>query len=63
MRSTRAWARSLGVSVAPTPPEVAGYTRKYKRTARQVAIRALILQGVVAVACGVEPAPVEGLIS
>lgn len=56
--STREWAKSLGISTALNPRPVADYTRRYGRTAQQVATRALILQGVVAVTAGVAPEPV-----
>jgi hypothetical protein len=56
--TTEDWARSLGISTAPTPPPVEGYSASCPLTARQVAIRALVLQGVVAVASGVDPGPV-----
>jgi hypothetical protein len=58
MLTTEGWARSLGISTAPSPPAVEGYTESCPFTARQVASRAVILQGVVAVAAEVEPAPV-----
>lgn len=58
MLSTEAWARSLGISVAPTPPAVEDYAKRCPRSARQIAVRALILQGVVAVAQDVEPEPI-----
>jgi hypothetical protein len=56
--TTKAWAKSLGISVSPTPPAVAGYKERCPRTAKQIAVRAIILQGVVAVGAGVDPAPV-----
>jgi hypothetical protein len=56
--TTEEWARSLGISTAPTPPVVEGYEERSPFTARQVATRAVILQGVVAVASGVDPEPV-----
>jgi hypothetical protein len=58
MLSTKAWAKSLGVSVEETPPTVEGYSKRCPRSARQIAVRALILQGVVAVASEVDPEPI-----
>lgn len=58
MLSTKAWAKSLGISVAAIPPAVEGYSKRCRRSARQIAVRAVILQGVVAVACDVDPEPV-----
>jgi len=58
MLSTKAWAKSLGISVAATPPAIEGYSKRYRRSARQVAVRTVILQGVVAVGCGVDAEPV-----
>jgi Domain of unknown function (DUF4272) len=58
MRSTEAWAKSLGISVKATPPTVQGYSKRCPRSARQIAVRVIILQGIVAVACGVEAKPV-----
>ena len=56
--STEEWARSFGISTAFTPPAIQEYTEPCPFTARQIAIRAVILQGVVAVACQVDPEPV-----
>jgi hypothetical protein len=58
MPTTKAWACSLGISTASIPPAVDGYEEPCSFTARQVAIRALILQGVVAVTAEVDPEPV-----
>jgi hypothetical protein len=58
MLSTEAWAESLGISADATPPTVDGYSEKCARSARQIAVRTLILQGVVAVASEVAPEPV-----
>src|SRR4051812_47937095 len=58
MLSTKAWAKSHGIEVGPNPPAVEGYSKRCPRPARQIAIRSLILQGVVAVAAGVEATPV-----
>jgi hypothetical protein len=58
MLSTETWARSLGLSAEETPPAVEGYSKRCARSARQIAVRALILQGVVAAAAGVDPEPI-----
>jgi hypothetical protein len=55
MLSTEAWARSFAISVEPTPPEIEGYSKPYGRSAELIAVRALILQGVVCAAGGVTP--------
>jgi hypothetical protein len=56
--TTEEWARSLGISTDPTPPTIEGYDEPCPFTARQVAIRTVVLQGVVAVAFEVDPDPV-----
>ncbi|HZL91185.1 MAG TPA: DUF4272 domain-containing protein [Pirellulaceae bacterium] len=56
--STEEWARSHGISTESTPPAVVGYDESCPFTARQIAARAVILQGVVAVASEVDPEPV-----
>jgi hypothetical protein len=58
MVTTEAWAKSLDVSVEPTPQTVEGYSRRCPRTARQIAVRTVILQGIVAVASEVDPGPI-----
>ncbi len=58
MRFTKTWAKSLGISVAATPQAIKGYSKRYPRSARQIAIRAIILQGVVAVASKVNLEPI-----
>lgn len=58
MLSTQAWAQSLGISVQATPPPAEGYTKRCRRSARQIAVRTVILQGVVAVAAEVDPEPI-----
>jgi hypothetical protein len=58
MPTTKKWARSHGISTLPTPPSVEKYDEPCPLTARQIGIRAIILQGVVAVAAGVDPEPV-----
>ena len=56
--TTEEWARSHGISTAPTPPVVGDYNEPCPLTASEVGTRAVVLQGVVAVAAGVEPGPV-----
>jgi hypothetical protein len=58
MPTTEAWAGSLGISVDPTPPSVEGFAERCPRSTREIAIRAVILQGVVAVASQVPPEPI-----
>lgn len=58
MLSTKTWAKSLGISAEATPPTVENYSKWCPRSARQIAVRALILQGVVAVASEVDPEPI-----
>jgi hypothetical protein len=56
--TTEQWAKSFGISIAPTPPAVADYDEPCPFGAREIAMRAIALQGVVAVACKVDPQPV-----
>jgi hypothetical protein len=56
--STEAWARSHGISVKPNLPEIRGYNKPYARSAKKIAVRTVILQGVVAVGFHVDPKPV-----
>jgi len=58
MPSAESWAKSLGLSVEATPPAVQDYSKRCPRSSRQIAVRALILQGVVAVASDVSPEPI-----
>ena len=57
-QTTEHWAKSLNIPTAIIPPSIAGYEEPCVLSARDIAIRALILQGVVAVASGVEATPV-----
>jgi hypothetical protein len=54
MNATKLWAESLKVSGDPDLTPVADFSKPYARTARQVAARAIVLQGVSAVAYEVE---------
>jgi hypothetical protein len=56
--TTEKWAQALGISTDLTLPAIEGYDEPCPFTARQIAVRAVILQGVVAVACEVDPEPV-----
>ncbi len=56
--TTEQWALSFGISTAATPPTITGYDEPCAFTAREVATRAIVLQGVVAIAFGVDPLPV-----
>ena len=56
--TTAEWAISLGISTAPPPLNVEDYDEPCPFSPRQIATRAVILQGVVAVACQVDPQPV-----
>jgi hypothetical protein len=56
--TTEEWARALGISTAQTLPAIEGYDEPCPFTARQIATRAVILQGIVAVASGIDPDPV-----
>jgi hypothetical protein len=58
MISTLDWAKSLDISVDDIPPPLEGVTHSIPYTAREIGIRAVILQGVVAVAAQVDPEPV-----
>src|SRR6266568_4253373 len=58
MSTTKAWAESLKVESAKNLPAIPGYSKTYAHTAREVATRAIILQGVVAVAYEVAAQPI-----
>lgn len=58
MISTHEWAKSLNISVESSLSGIDGYSELYPRTAYEVAVRAVILQGVVAVGHKVDPEPV-----
>jgi hypothetical protein len=57
MTTIEAWAKSLGISLEPTPPTVEEYTEPCPRSAREIAVRTVILQGIVAVAEQMRHAP------
>jgi Domain of unknown function (DUF4272) len=56
--TTEEWANVHCISVEDIPPAIAGYSEPCPRSAREIATRAVILQGVVAVAFEVQPEPV-----
>lgn len=56
--STEELARSFGIATEPTPAPVPDWDEPCLFTARQIATRAIILQGVVAVASDVNPEPI-----
>ncbi len=56
--TTEEWARSLKISTAVTPPAIANYDEPCAFSARDIATRVIVLQGVVAVAYEVDPEPV-----
>jgi len=58
MLTTKQWAKAHGISVENTPPTIADCTEHCARPPREIAVRVVILQGVVAVGCKVEPEPV-----
>lgn len=58
MSTTKLWAESLKVSSEADLSPIANYTRPYARVAREVAVRAVILQGVTAVAYEVAAQPI-----
>jgi Domain of unknown function (DUF4272) len=53
--TTEEWARASAVPTASVLPVIEGYEKACAFTARQIATRAIILQGVVAAASAVEP--------
>ena len=58
MSNTKTWAKSLGIATTLNVPPSAEYSRPCAYTAQDIAIRAVLLQGVVAVAYGVEAQPI-----
>ncbi len=56
--TTEEWAQTHAVSVEDTAPAIEDYTEPYPRSAREIATRVVILQGVVAVAYEVDAEPV-----
>ena len=57
MSTTKLWAESLKIA-SGEDLLIADYSRPYARTARQIAVRSIVLQGVIAVAYEVEPQPI-----
>src|SRR5215475_8437386 len=58
MSTTKEWAESLKVASDADLSAIPDFSKPYARTAREVAIRAVILQGVAAVAYEVEVQPI-----
>lgn len=58
MNTTKTWAESFGVATDVDLPPIADYSQPYARTARDIAIRAVVLQGVIAVAYEVVAQPI-----
>ena len=56
--TTEEWGRAHGISTVPAPPAIQGYDEPCPFSARQIATRAVILQGVVAVASELDLDPV-----
>jgi hypothetical protein len=56
--TTEEWAQTLAVSVEDTAPAIENYTEPCPRSAREIATRVVILQGVIAVAYEVDAEPV-----
>jgi len=56
--TTEQWARRFGVSTSPTPPVIEACDEPCPLTAEETAVRAVVLQGVAAVAFGVDSGPV-----
>lgn len=56
--TTEEWARAHGISTSRTLPAIQDYDEAPPFSARQIATRAVILHGVVAVASEVDPEPV-----
>src|SRR5215469_8166862 len=58
MSATKAWAESLKIATETDLSPISNCSIKYARTSQEIATRAVILQGVVAVAYGVEAQPI-----
>ena len=58
MSTTKQWAESMKVASDADLTPIADYSRPYARSVRQIAVRAIILQGVIAVAHKVEAQPI-----
>ena len=56
---TKTWVESYNISSDPTPQAVADYNEPCGLTAREIAIRTIILQGIVAVGAEVDPVPIK----
>jgi hypothetical protein len=58
MSAAKLWAESLKVATEADLLPIPDFSKLYARTASEIAIRAVILQGAVAVAYGVEAQPI-----
>jgi hypothetical protein len=58
MSTTKEWAELLKVESDDDLVPVAGFSKVYARSARQIATRAIVLQGIIAIACNVEAEPI-----
>src|SRR5690349_5680171 len=57
--TTAEWAEQHGLPVDSVPPAVPDYVEPCPRTAREIAARCLVLQGVIAVAAECNPEPIS----
>lgn len=58
MVSTIQWAKARGIDVENIPSMIENHDELYPRTAQEVAVRIVILQGIVAVSCEVSSIPI-----
>lgn len=58
MTKTKEWAESLGIDTQDILAPVEGYVEPYKRTAGEVAVRTIILHGLVAAGDGINRNPI-----
>jgi len=58
MTKTKEWAESHGINTADILPPVENDNTQYKQTAREVAVRAIILHAVAAAGYGIDRAPI-----
>ena len=58
MMKTKEWAESHGINTQDVLPPIENYDESYKRTAKDVAVRTIILHAVAAAGHGVNPGPI-----
>ena len=58
MMKTKEWAESHGINTQDVLPPIENYDESYKRTAKEVAVRTVILHAVAAAGHGVNPEPI-----